>query len=217
MDYSRKPTPAVTRLAAILCTLLPRLPYTGHSHDQDHSYADEKTRLLSTPTVRPTSEIALDVVNVLLQAPRPGVPLRVELDSIVGAYGWTQRLAECILARLSSALQSAHENLGPAVREAYHRAWEAAKGIEGFVIEHPVFVTAVALGVLVIIAPWVLEALGFAALGPTEGMFKPCCYGDAVADDIAGSFAALWQTRYAGLVPKGSLFSFFQRLGMVWH
>ena len=31
-----------------------------------------------------------------------------------------------------------------------------------------------------------------------------------------GTFAAAWQTRYAGYVPKGSLFSFFQRLGMVW-
>ena len=31
-----------------------------------------------------------------------------------------------------------------------------------------------------------------------------------------GSFAATWQARYAGYVPKGSLFSFFQRLGMKW-
>jgi len=34
----------------------------------------------------------------------------------------------------------------------------------------------------------------------------------------AGTFAAWWQRTYAGLVPKGSLFSFFQRLGMTkWH
>ncbi|KAI7908479.1 hypothetical protein M9X92_012164 [Pyricularia oryzae] len=30
------------------------------------------------------------------------------------------------------------------------------------------------------------------------------------------SFAAWWQSTYAGFVPKGSLFSFFQRLGMIW-
>lgn len=30
----------------------------------------------------------------------------------------------------------------------------------------------------------------------------------------AGSFAAEWQSTYAGFVPKGSLFSFLQRLGM---
>jgi hypothetical protein len=52
----------------------------------------------------------------------------------------------------------------------------------------------------VVIAPWVIEALGFAELGPVEG-----------------TFASWWQSTYGGLVPKGSLFSFFQRLGMVWH
>ena len=31
-----------------------------------------------------------------------------------------------------------------------------------------------------------------------------------------GSFAAEWQAQYLGAVPKGSLFSYFQRLGMVW-
>jgi hypothetical protein len=29
-----------------------------------------------------------------------------------------------------------------------------------------------------------------------------------------GSFAAEWQSTYAGFVPKGSLFSLLQRLGM---
>ena len=29
-----------------------------------------------------------------------------------------------------------------------------------------------------------------------------------------GSWAARWQATYMGFVPKGSLFSFFQRLGM---
>lgn len=33
---------------------------------------------------------------------------------------------------------------------------------------------------------------------------------------VLGSFAAEWQAQYLGAVPKGSLFSFFQRLGMVW-
>lgn len=31
-----------------------------------------------------------------------------------------------------------------------------------------------------------------------------------------GSFAAGWQARYLGAVPKGSLFGYLQRLGMVW-
>ena len=31
-----------------------------------------------------------------------------------------------------------------------------------------------------------------------------------------GTFAAWWQSTYGSSVPAGSLFSFFQRLGMVW-
>jgi hypothetical protein len=70
----------------------------------------------------------------------------------------------------------------------------------------------------VIIAPWVIEALGFAELGPLEGMSRlQCCLVSAKLTYAAGSFASWWQSTYGGLVPKGSLFSFFQRLGMVWH
>lgn len=141
----------------------------------------------------------------------------MRLDTIVGTNGWTENLAKWILEKLSLALQKGQDELGPTVKEAYHKAWEVARSMEGFVVEHPVFCTVVALGVLVscqfctemracanvlqaIIAPWVIEALGFSELGPVEG-----------------TFASWWQSTYGGLVPKGSLFSFFQRLGMVWH
>ncbi|KAH9171479.1 hypothetical protein EDB89DRAFT_1971384 [Lactarius sanguifluus] len=42
--------------------------------------------------------------------------------------------------------------------------------------------------------------LGFGELGPIEG-----------------TFAAWWQSTYNGYVPAKSLFSFFQRLGMIWR
>jgi hypothetical protein len=32
---------------------------------------------------------------------------------------------------------------------------------------------------------------------------------------LTETFAARWQAQFLGYVPKGSLFSFFQRLGMV--
>lgn len=123
----------------------------------------------------------------------------MKLDSIVSAHGWRQNVAKLVLEKLTKALINSHDKLGPAVRDAYEKAWEVAKGIEGFVIEHPVMCTIIALGVLAIMAPWVLEALGFAELGP-----------------INGSFAAWWQSTYGGFIPKGSLFSFLQRLGMTW-
>ncbi|KAF1829473.1 hypothetical protein BDW02DRAFT_509881, partial [Decorospora gaudefroyi] len=70
----------------------------------------------------------------------------------------------------------------------------------GFVIQHPIMCSMIALGVLAVIAPWVLPELGFGELGPVEG-----------------TFASWWQSNYGGLVPKGSLFSFLQRLGMKYH
>lgn len=60
-----------------------------------------------------------------------------------------------------------------AMKEAYDKACDAAKVIEGFAAEHPiataVFCTVIALGVSVVLIPYLIEALGFSALGPVEG------------------------------------------------
>ncbi|KAF2131110.1 hypothetical protein P153DRAFT_337363 [Dothidotthia symphoricarpi CBS 119687] len=186
-------------MAALIQALIACL--TGNEPTDD-TYPDEKLALLSTSSSRTASQIADDVIDAILGANKAGPALHAELDSIVGCYGWKQNLAEWVLQKLSLALEKAHDNLGPAVRDAYHRAWDVARSIDGFVIEHPVFCTVLALGVLVVIAPWIIEALGFAAEGPVEG---------------TRSFAAWWQSTYSGVVPKGSLFSYFQRLGMTWH
>lgn len=113
------------------------------------SYPDEKQALISAYQSRPDPQIAEDVVSTILSSKLTGAALRMKLDAIVGATGWTENLAKGILEKLSLALQQAHDNLGPAVRNAYHKAWEVAKDIEGFVVEHPVVCTIVALGVLV--------------------------------------------------------------------
>ena len=85
-----------------------------------------------------------------------------------------------------------------AASDAMQKAEEAAVG---FATEHPVYATLIALGILAILTPFVLELLGFGELGPIEG-----------------SFAAAWQSRwYGGEVPKRALFGYFQRLGMKWH
>ena len=58
------------------------------------------------------------------------------------------------------------------MKEAFDKASAAAAE---FVHEHPVFVAAVAtivaIGILVILVPWAVEALGFGATGPIEGEF----------------------------------------------
>ncbi|KAI4906336.1 hypothetical protein J4E90_010681 [Alternaria incomplexa] len=179
----------------------------GTEEPEHTTYPDEKVALLSAatsnthPTDEVTDEIADSVVEKLLTTRLTGAHLRMHLDALVGPSGWRTTLAQHILSRLTTALRASHEALGPTISTACDKAWEAAQSIEGFVIEHPVMCTVIALGVLAIVAPWVLEALGFAELGPVEG-----------------TFASWWQSTYAGLVPKSSLFSFFQRLGMTkWH
>ncbi|KAL1652704.1 hypothetical protein SLS61_004686 [Didymella pomorum] len=132
---------------------------------------DEKQALINTRQVHPLDEVAQDVVDAILRAEKAGVGLKAELDAIVGPYGWKERLAKMVLEKLGAALQGAHDKLGPAIRDAYNKAWQTANEIEGFVIQHPVMCTVIALGVLVIIAPLVIEALGFAELGPVEGAY----------------------------------------------
>lgn len=147
---------------------------TGASAD-DRIFTDEKQALINTRQVRSLEEVAQDVVRSILRAEKAGVGLKAELDAIVGPYGWKERLAGKVLEKLGAALQGAHDKLGPAVRDAYNKAWQAANEIEGFVVQHPMMCTVIALGVLVIIAPWVIEALGFAELGPMEGAYTERC------------------------------------------
>ncbi len=58
---------------------------------------------------------------------------------------------------------------GP-LKEAYDKAVAAAVG---FARDHPVWTTLIAIGILVVLLPWVLEGLGFGELGPIEGMLSP--------------------------------------------
>jgi ElaB/YqjD/DUF883 family membrane-anchored ribosome-binding protein len=133
----------------------------------DHEREKLKAALIAEEP-RTADRIADDIVRTLLRAEKTGTQLERELDRIVGDYGWTEKIAEWVLAKLEKALREA-DKLGPAVKEAYDKACEVAREIEGFVHEHPVFVTVIALGVLVSLTPWVLTALGFAELGPVEG------------------------------------------------
>jgi hypothetical protein len=141
-------------------------------------YPEEKAALLSTHDARPAADIAEDVVATLLHTSLVGPALRMQLESIVGAYGWRENVARWVLEKLMRALDcadDAREKLGPVINNAYHSAWEVANSIEGFVIEHPIMCSIIALGVLAIIAPWVLEALGFAESGPVGGTYHQGC------------------------------------------
>ncbi|RFU80014.1 hypothetical protein TARUN_2236 [Trichoderma arundinaceum] len=179
------------------------------------SFADEKlsaTPLLSPecdPSVFAHDKVAIDVVALLFRAEKCGEDLGKELDEAVGTLGWSQVLAKRILDTLVRAVREGRERMGPAIAKAYDDAVEAADcefhKLTREAKEHPleiaaaVLITVIVLGILAALAPYIIELLGFGELGPE-----------------AGSFAARWQSTYEGHVPARSLFSFFQRAGMIW-
>lgn len=150
--------------------------------------------------LNPTNPRAIGLVS---QGTTAGVILLTTEDpSLIGnrlfeqipTTAWTRALAESILHFLENAIRGGAK-MAKAAADALARAAQEAYD---FARNHPIYATILALGVLRLLAPWVLRLLGFGELGP-----------------VADSFAAWWQSLYAGDVPKGSLFSFFQRLGIV--
>ncbi|KIM83390.1 hypothetical protein PILCRDRAFT_69592, partial [Piloderma croceum F 1598] len=146
-----------------------------------------------------TESLAADILSTLYAADTNDEHLIRRLQNVVHETGWYEDLAAAVLTGLENALK-AEAPMGQAMKDAYEKATQIVADVLEFAKEHPVFCAVVALGILVILAPWAIEAVGFGELGPIEG-----------------TFAAWWQSRYAGYVPAGSLFSFFQRLGMVWR
>ncbi|KAI9696444.1 MAG: hypothetical protein M1836_005722 [Candelina mexicana] len=130
---------------------------------------DEKPRISS-------DEAASSIVSAMLHAEKPGAPLDTTIQSLVHqAGGWSEYLATKVLEALE-ALLKAGKQLGPVMQKAYNKACKEAKDIEGFAADHPiataVFCTVIALGILVVLAPYALELLGFAARGPVGGKFS---------------------------------------------
>ncbi|KAK5096897.1 hypothetical protein LTS08_007387 [Lithohypha guttulata] len=183
--------PILTRLGLGAC-LKPRKQSSlkPATYEQKSKFGDEKPAY-------DTFEAADRFVTTLIRAnyrDSKDLNLRAELKNAVSANSWSENLAKTILERLELAIRSGAA-IGGTVSEALLKATEAATG---FAKDHPVYTTIIVLGVLCLAAPWVLQALGFAEIGIVEG-----------------SWAALWQARYAGYVPKSSLFAYLQRLGMV--
>ena len=89
-------------------------------------------------------------------------------DIAYQAGGWHEWLAQRVLQGMESAIKAGKE-MSPAFVAVYERAYQAAEIFEGFARDHPVFVTLVGVGILVVLAPYVLEILGFGELGIVEG------------------------------------------------
>ena len=201
----------------------------------NHQLISEKISFTPNPYGNQKPKLSIDeaassIVAAMMDADKAGPALDATINSIVHqAGGWSEYFASKALAALEAVLK-AGKPLNAAMQGAYDKACEALEATEGFAAEHPiateVLITVIALGILVELAPCVLELLGFwvgfGELGPIEGEScfpKRCCVDGnfmLMVLFVTGSWAALWQSRYLGMVPKRSLFSFFQRLGMTW-
>lgn len=164
----------------ILTTIFPCLPL--RPADRAIQLPTTETRQLTSEKQDSISSAQIDaaasrIVSTILTAskPTPNPSLTASIESHVhSAGGWSSYLAQRILSALEIVLKSGKER-NAALQDAYDKAVEAANVFEGFVAEHPVvvgvFVTVVAVGVLVLLAPYAVEMLGFAEVGPVEGEF----------------------------------------------
>jgi hypothetical protein len=87
------------------------------------------------------------------------------VQDIVGEYGWTENIAKAVLGGLEDALKKGVQG-GQVMKEAFKKVISEAPK---FAYNHPYFCTLIALGILALLMPLVLEALGFANLGPVKG------------------------------------------------
>ena len=147
---------------------------------------DSKHHLSKTDT-----DLAAEFLSILATAEKTGPSLKRRLESTVATASWTESLARAVLNGVVDLVQQGREKMGPAMAEALRRAEDEAGRAFDWGKDHPKEVLAglvviVAVGVLVVMmAPWVVEALGFAELGPVEGKLLtsrlshfplvPCC------------------------------------------
>lgn len=116
-----------------------------------------------------TKSLAEDILSTLYAADANDEHLVQRLQDVVRETGWYEDLAAAVLTGLENALK-AEAPLGQAMKDAYEKATQIVADVLEFAKEHPVFCAVVALGILVILAPWAIEAVGFGELGPIEGM-----------------------------------------------
>lgn len=151
----------------------------GLSEPAPDFYPDEKHSTEYDPSPCTHDKVAVDVVSILLRSEKHGAGLKKQLDETVRTLGWSEMLAKRILNALVGAITEGRDKMGPAFAKAYDDAVKEADSVFRQLVEdardHPlelvatVLITVIAIGVLVVLAPYVLELLGFSELGPVAG------------------------------------------------
>jgi NTP pyrophosphatase (non-canonical NTP hydrolase) len=108
------------------------------------------------------------LINTIFLAEKNGLELRKSLEEIIRTNSWRQNFAKAVFEAMQHAIETARP-MGDALREVYDKVACVVYSVEGFVRDHPIVCALIALGILVLLAPWVIEALGFAEGGILEG------------------------------------------------
>lgn len=64
--------------------------------------------------------------------------------------------------------------MSEALCENYEKVARVIDGVVGFVRDHPTLCALIALRILILLSPWVIEALGFAEGGIVRGERRAC-------------------------------------------
>jgi hypothetical protein len=111
---------------------------------------------------------ATSFVDTIFLAEKNGIELRRALEEIIRTNSWRQNFAKAVFETLQKAIETARP-MSDGLREICDKVACVVAGIEGFAKDHPIVCALVALGILVLLSPWVIEALGFAEGGILEG------------------------------------------------
>ena len=172
-------------LTSVLETILPCLPFgraerriqlpTNKTKYQPISEkaAPQPSQFCGNNPKLDSDEAASSIVSAIMEADDFNPSLGIAIQSLVHkAGGWTEYLMERILAALERVLMDGAPLKQP-MQEAFDKVYEATEEFEQFAADHPVvtgvFCTVIAVGILVLVAPYVVELLGFGELGPIEG------------------------------------------------
>lgn len=165
------------------------LPSSNQSFDEKSplltttSAASPSTNSLVPGTPKTNAQLADEFSGLLLFSRTPAVfrhdlsttfPPPPSTTADFSTTSWTSSLALAILHAITAAIEA-----GVPLGAAKEVVETARKDVEGWIGEHPVMAGVVAmiiaLGVLVVVAPWVVEALGFGGVGVRLGELPPLC------------------------------------------
>ena len=215
-------TGIIARIVSLFTQKKPNTSTQDAPDFQDEKLADLLNGKFPDLTIE---QAAHKIVHVLFGADDHDFDYTAEIDDVAHqAGGWSVWLASEVRAVIGRELVS-RRVFGCVLASAYDEAHERATVFEEFSVGQTcapdIFEALHTVGVLVILAPWVVELLGFAEHGIVKGNLLITSYRKTVSEDTdtdvdLGSWASSWYTTYREFLPSEFLFFYLWKLGMEW-